>query len=159
MISRSGFTVNLASPDDVDDLVDLMEEFYAEANYPLDRPSARSSLLELMDRSEFGCIWLARSGGRAVGHVVLAVRYTMEHGGFSGYVDDLFVRPALRRRGVGRALLKQLFDECRARGCKSVQVEVGSSNTAALALYGLLGLAPQQDGRQLLSGAVFDGHA
>ena len=33
----------------------------------------------------------------------------MEHGGLSGYVDDLFVRPSFRRRGVASGLLRESF--------------------------------------------------
>jgi ribosomal protein S18 acetylase RimI-like enzyme len=136
-----------------------MEEFYGESNYPLDQQWARSSLLELISRSELGCIWLARSDGGTIGHVVLTTRYTMEHGGLSAYIDDLFVRPAFRRKGVGRALLRELFRECRRRGCKSVQVEVAPGNVPALGLYTAFGLLPHEESRQLLSGAVFDARA
>jgi len=159
MTPRSEFIVGLAAPDDVGDLVGLMEEFYAESSYPLDRQWAGSALLRLISEHAWGCIWLARSGGEALGHAVLTVRYTMEHGGLSGYVDDLFVRPAFRRQGVGRALLNALFRECHVRGCKSVQVEVGPNNAPALGLYAAFGLMPRGDDRQLLSGAVLDARA
>lgn len=154
MLSPRELSVRLAVAGDVGDLVVLMEEFYAESSYALDRQWARSSLLELIARPELGCIWLARSGSSAAGHVVLTVRYTMEHGGLSAYVDDLFVRPALRRRGIGRALLDELFRECRARGCRAVHVEVGPSNTPALGLYAKFGLLPHQERRELLSGGL-----
>jgi len=78
----------------------------------------------------------------------------MEHGGLSGHVDDLFVRPACRRRGVARALLGELFAECRTRGCLSVQVEAAQDNAAALGLYAHFGLVPHGDGRLLLAGPV-----
>jgi ribosomal protein S18 acetylase RimI-like enzyme len=159
MASSDKIIVSVAASEDVGDLVGLMEEFYAESNYPLDHPWAGSALLRLISRPEWGRIWLARSGGGTIGHAVLAVRYTMEHGGLSGYVDDLFVRPAFRRQGVGRALLDALFRECHVRGCQSVQVEVGPNNAPALALYAAFGLMPHRDDRQLLSGQVFDARA
>ena len=59
---------------------------------------------------------------------------------------------AFRRRGVARALLEELFKECRVRDCKSVQVEVGQGNAAARRLYARFGLVPHQDDRILLSG-------
>src|SRR5262245_7768814 len=152
MAPRSEFIVSVAAPEDVGDLVALMEEFYAGSNYPLDQQWARSALIRLISDQAWGRIWLARSGGGAIGHVVLTVRYTMEHGGLSGYVDDLFVRPEFRRQGVGRALLNDLFRECHVRGCKSIQVEVGPDNAPALALYAAFGLLHHRDGRQLLSG-------
>jgi GNAT superfamily N-acetyltransferase len=61
----------------------------------------------------------------AAGHAVLTLRYTMEHGVLSGYIDDLFVKPQFRRQRIARALLSELFDECRRRTCKSIYVEVG----------------------------------
>ena len=149
-----GLAVRRASQDHVDLLVSLMQHFYAEAGYQLNCSWARASFLTLLSEPTLGCVWVAYAQDKAVGHAVLSVRYTMEHGSLSGYVDDLFVEPEYRRRGVARALLSALFEECRARGCKSVQVEVGQSNVAARELYTEFGLAPYRDGRILLSAAA-----
>lgn len=78
----------------------------------------------------------------------------MDFGGLSGCIDDLYVKPDFRRMGVGHALLAALFAECRARGCKSVLVEVGASNASALAMYDKFNLRAAQDGRLLLRGAL-----
>jgi ribosomal protein S18 acetylase RimI-like enzyme len=157
----AGGNVNLsvrsAEPADVADLVPLMHDFYAEANYPLDHSLAAASFLQLLSRPDLGCVWLVHSGPLPVGHAVLTVRYTMEHGGLSGYVDDLYVKPEFRRMGAGDALLSELFAQCQERGCKYVHVEVGATNEPALALYAKFGLVPAQDGRVFLSGPVIEG--
>jgi len=155
-VPRLDFSIRLAAASDIVDLSALMEEFYAGSGYPLDRSWAEASLLRLISRPDWGCIWIARSGREAVGHAVLSVRYTMERGGLSGYIDDLFVRMTFRRQGVGRALLNELFVECRKRGCAAGQVEVAHDNTAALGLYAAFGLWPHRDGRQLLAGPILD---
>jgi GNAT superfamily N-acetyltransferase len=100
------------------------------------------------------CVWLARVNTRAVGHAVLSVRYTMEHAALGGYVDDLFVAPDFRRQQVASRLLRALVDEGRRRGCASLYVEVGASNTAAIATYRRFGLNPVADGRLLVSGSL-----
>lgn len=146
--------VRVATAGDIDPLVSLMVEFYAESGYQLDTQWAASSFAALCSMPQWGRAWLADSCGQPVGHAVLTVRYTMEHGGLSGYIDDLFVRPSYRRRGVASALLGELFHDCRARGCKSVQVEVGGANAAARGVYAKFGLNPHQDGRLLLAGAL-----
>jgi len=155
-----GGNVNLSvrpvGPADVADLVLLMHDFYAEANYPLDHSWAAASFLQLLSRPDLGCVWLVHAGPLPVGHAVLTVRYTMEHGGLGGYVDDLYVKSEFRRMGAGNALLNELFAECQIRGCKSVHVEVGGSNAPALALYAKFGLLPARDGRVLLSGPVLE---
>jgi ribosomal protein S18 acetylase RimI-like enzyme len=144
-------SVRRATAEDVPTLVSLMQGFYAEAGFPLDEQWASSSFQALLSDSALGAVWLASSDTQAVGHAVLTFRYTMEHGGLSGYIDDLFVRPALRRSGVGRRLLDNVFAECRSRGCRSTQVEVGAGNAPALALYASFGLAPSRDDRVPLS--------
>ncbi|MFQ5597950.1 MAG: GNAT family N-acetyltransferase [Nitrospiria bacterium] len=40
----------------------------------------------------------------------------MEYGGLRGFVDDLFVRPAEREKGLGAAVLKTVKQHCRDRG-------------------------------------------
>jgi ribosomal protein S18 acetylase RimI-like enzyme len=146
--------VKSATRSDVGALVDLMREFYAESNYPLDEKWAELSFSQLLEHPDLGCVWLAERDGLAAGHAVLTFRYTMEHGALSGYIDDLFVKPQFRRQRIARALLSELFDECRRRACKSIYVEVGDRNSPAIALYSHFGLGPFQDGRVLFHGAV-----
>ncbi len=79
-----------------------------------------------------GSVWIALRASEPIGHAVLTVRYTMEHGGASGYIDDLFVQPGYRRQGVATMLLTELQKESLARGCRALIVEVGKDNRAAL---------------------------
>lgn len=127
-----------------------MHEFYAESSFPLDREWAARAFSDLIDHPALGAVWLIEEGGSVVGHVVLSVRFAMEDGGLSGHIDDLFVRPAYRRRGAAAAGLDALVAECRRRGCRSIQVEVGPDNHAAQVLYRRYGLAPGEDRRQTL---------
>lgn len=153
MTSRS-VQVRRATSDDVEALLALMRDFHAESGFALDPASAGPALRSLLASPSLGCIWLAFADDVAVGHAVLTVRFTMEHEGLSGYVDDLYVRPTHRRQGVARRLLGELLAECRIKRCKALHVEVGGSNSAALALYAELGLRASTDGRILASGPV-----
>jgi ribosomal protein S18 acetylase RimI-like enzyme len=150
----SEIVVRKASLDDVHELVDLMEAFYAESSFPLDRQWATNSFMQFLSMPALGCVWLARFDSRAVGHAVLSVRYTMEYAALGGYIDDLYVTPKFRRQQVASRLLRVLVEECRDRGCASLHVEVSGSNTAALATYKRFGLVPATDGRLLLSGML-----
>lgn len=139
-----------ATPDDVGSLVELMREFYAESNYPLDQQQAASAFVTLLTNPELGCAWIATRDGAATGYIVLTFRYTMEHGALSGHVDDLFVRATSRGQRVGTALLSRLLDECRHRNLGAVHVEVAGSSAPAVALYRSLGFEEFQDGRLFL---------
>jgi hypothetical protein len=59
---KVNLSVRRAELADVADLVLLMHDFYAEANYSLDHSWARASFLQLLARPELGCVWLVHSG-------------------------------------------------------------------------------------------------
>jgi len=144
-------TLRVATPDDVPLLVDLMEEFHAEADYSLDRSWACGSFDALLKNPTLGSVWLAFDGADATGYVVLTVCFSMEHGGLTAFIDDLFVRPAFRRCGFATGILDALFAECTRRDVLAVHVEVGEDNIAAGALYRRFGLDLRNDNRQLLT--------
>lgn len=58
-----------------------------------------------------------------------------------GHLWGLYVSPAARGRGVGRALVAAVLDEARARGLGQVQLGVATGNAPALALYRAMGFA------------------
>ncbi len=138
-----------ATPEDVPALVDLMAEFYAESGVPMDRGEAAASFGRLLSEPSRGAVWLLEAEENLAGYVVLCVGFSLEYGGLDVFVDDLFVRPAYRRRGLGRAGLAALLDECRRRGVRAVHLEVARDNEAAHALYRRVGF--RDHGLQLLT--------
>jgi len=58
-------------------------------------------------------------------------------------VKKMFVRPECRGRGIGREVLRRLEDQAEASGFRSVILETGIRNEAALALYGAMGYQPR----------------
>lgn len=54
-------------------------------------------------------------------------------------LTDLVVRPDLRRRGAGRAIVRAAAAHARARGIRRMALQVATENTAALQLYNAVG--------------------
>ena len=61
------------------------------------------------------------------------------------YLEDLFVRPGFRRRGLARALLAALAGECFDNGYTRLSWAVLNWNTDAIALYDGVGAQPQRE--------------
>jgi len=61
------------------------------------------------------------------------------------YLEDLFVRPAFRRRGLARALLAALARECVAAGYTRLTWAVLDWNTDAIGLYQAVGGRPMTE--------------
>src|SRR5438477_4808534 len=120
-----------ASEHDLADLLELMHEFYAEAGFPLNPDRARAAFLPLLVPGRLGEVWLAELDGQVAGHLVLTFCYSMEYGGRSAFVDDLFVRPTLRNRGVGRALVEHARAVCEELGVRAMHLEVARTNGPA----------------------------
>lgn len=140
-----------ATIEDIPVLVEMMQEFYAEAHYEFDKQWATASFFQFLINPALGAAWIVSHSDEAAGYVVMTVGYSMEYGGLDAFIDDLFVRKEFRGKGYGRAALDTLFEECARRSILAVHVVVGRDNTTANALYSSYNLALGNDGRQLLS--------
>ncbi len=141
--------VRQAALDDIPLLVDLMDEFYAESSFPLDREHAARAFRRLLRDPARGAVWLLQADSETAGYVVLCVGFSMEYGGLDAFVDDLYVRPRFRGQGLAHMALTTLFAECQERGVRAVHVEVGRDNLAAKSLYAQFGF--RDNDRQLLT--------
>jgi ribosomal protein S18 acetylase RimI-like enzyme len=138
-----------ALKNDIPLLIRLMAEFYAESGYALDRAHASAAFETLLHDERLGNVWVIQADGLDVGHVVITHRFAMEYGGSIACIDDLYVAPAYRNRGLSVAALTEIRRACEASGIRAITVEVGHSNGAAQTVYRRLGLVEASD-RQLL---------
>ena len=139
----------LATLSDVDVLVRLMRDFYAESNIVLHEGPAGRTFSALLEDPRFGQVWLMQVDDVPAGFVVLTVSFSMEYSGLRGFVDDFYVAPAYRKRGLGHAALEEVTRACRQVGVRALLVEVGPDNEAALSAYRSAGFA--DTGHALLS--------
>ena len=61
------------------------------------------------------------------------------------YLEDLFVTPEMRGRGVGKALLAHLARLARERGCGRLEWAVLKWNTPSIEFYKRLGAVPMEE--------------
>ena len=97
--------------------------------------------------SRTGLFTVAEDETGIIGFVVATVHHTtpiQELEGPAetwGRVDELFVRPVFRGRGLGRELMGHAEQFLRAAGCASVRVEVFAPNVLVHAYYRGMGYA------------------
>jgi GNAT superfamily N-acetyltransferase len=141
--------MRLANVEDLQALVDLMTDFYAESGYVLDRPHAEAAFAALLADPGLGRIWLIQQGSEDVGYVVLTFVFGMEYGGPMAVVDDFYVSPASRNAGAGTAALAEVRLFCAHLGMRAMSVEVGHENAAAQSVYRRTGFVKSD--RQLMT--------
>lgn len=90
------------------------------------------------ERRPFECL-LAEEGGEPVGFALYFFNYSTWTGRPGLYVEDLYVTPAARGRGAGKALFLAMADAARGRGCGRMEWSVLDWNGGAIAFYRAFG--------------------
>ena len=88
---------------------------------------------------------IAEVDGQAAGGALWFRNFSTWDGVAGVYLEDLFVRPAFRRRGLARRLLATLARECVDHGYTRLTWAVLDWNTNAIALYDAVGGRPQSE--------------
>ena len=114
--------------------VQLLEEFH-RGGEPVPENFARA-LGESVEAGDVEVL-AARAEDRVVGVVLLAYRLSVSAAGLFASIEDLYVRPDARRRGVGWALLEAVEKRCASRGVSYVETQVEDEEAAAF--YSALG--------------------
>ena len=124
-----------AGASDLDLLLELAREFYLGEKLPYDEGVLRRAYAALWAAPLHGAAWLARNGGELAGYGVLACGFSLEYGGRDAFVDELFVRPDVRDRGIGSGILDAMEAECRRQGIRALHLEVDRDNPDGRRLY------------------------
>jgi GNAT superfamily N-acetyltransferase len=90
-------------------------------------------------------VLLALDEGEPVGFAVYFFNFSTWLGRPGLYLEDLFVRPAMRGKGYGRALLERLAQIARDRGCGRMEWAVLDWNEPAIEFYRKLGAKPMEE--------------
>jgi GNAT superfamily N-acetyltransferase len=135
-----------ARPEDVPVIASLIREL---ADYEREPDAAKASDEDL-HAALFGpspavFCHLAEADSEVVGLAVWFLNFSTWTGKHGIYLEDLFVRPAARGSGLGKALLLTLVDIARERGYGRVEWSVLDWNSSAIEFYRSLGAKPMDD--------------
>jgi diamine N-acetyltransferase len=90
--------------------------------------------------------WSAPNGDReAVGLALWFYSFSTFRGRHGIYLEDVFVRPAFRGRGIGKALLTRLAQRCVAERLGRLEWSVLDWNRSAIDFYRTLGAQPMDE--------------
>lgn len=88
---------------------------------------------------------IAEWNGEAAGFALWFINFSTFSGRSGIYLEDLFVRPAYRGKGIGVALLAGLAKECVTNGWSRLQWSVLDWNTPSIEFYKSLGATLMDD--------------
>lgn len=96
---------------------------------------ARATFHRFLSLSDFGRVWLLYDGGALAGYIILTIGFSFEFHGHDGFIDELYIAPAYRRRGLGHQAVAFVEQKAREMGVNAIHLEVDDGNDPALELY------------------------
>jgi ribosomal protein S18 acetylase RimI-like enzyme len=134
--------VRRATAEDAPAIGRMLHDFNSEFDEPTPGPDALAERVrELQARRNF-VVLLAGTGPD--GLAILRFRPSIWSTSLECYVAELYVRPARRRQGLGRALMVEALALARAKGADYIDLGTSEDDVAARALYESLGFSNRE---------------
>lgn len=135
--------LHLAKPDDFDRLNTLVAAFHAETG--LDSTDARrhAGLEPLLAGSPHGAAYLIGPARAPIGYLVVSFGWSVEFGGLDGFLDELYLRPPVRGRGIAAEVLHSLPKALAGAGLRALHLEVDRTAERVQKLYARAGFKPR----------------
>lgn len=133
---KNSIHIRAAKRDDVSVLFTLIEAFADYEKLPRPEPEARERLLRhgFGDGPRFEA-FLAELDDRPVGYALVFETYSSFLAMPTLFLEDLFVIPEARGKGVGKALAEFCIRKAVRRGCGRMEWMVLDWNTPAIEFY------------------------
>ena len=136
----------VASPDDAPTVARLLDAFNQEYDTPTPGPAVLTTRLErLLAREDVVALLI---GDPAVAVALLTLRPNVWYDGPVALLDELYVAPDLRGRGLGSSLLAAVEDTVRRRGAEVLEINVDGDDVDARRFYerhGYVNIEPGAD--------------
>lgn len=131
--------IRLIRPEDRAQYIALAHEFYRSpaVHEPVPDSHFEATFDELMRSDVYTACYVVEEDQKLVAYMLLSRAFSQEAGGMVTWIEELYVKPEYRKRGISRAL----FDLLDKRDSESTRwrLEVTSENEAAKRLYKKLG--------------------
>src|SRR5438445_11882546 len=116
-------------------LVELLVAQFREHRIRTPIPRIARAVDGVLRHPERGRLLVATLAGRPIGLAALSFIWPLEHGGRSAWLEELYVEPPHRGRGIGRTLLRAACRLAARSGAAAVDLEVDAGHTRAARLY------------------------
>lgn len=136
--------LTLAKPEHLDKVTALCADFHAESGISQDDEARRAALAPLLEGSPYGAIYLIGPPRAAIGYMVVCFGWSVEFGGLDAILDELYIRPGVRGRGIATESLIALPRALAAGGLRAIHLEVDRENATAQRLYARAGFKPRE---------------
>jgi ribosomal protein S18 acetylase RimI-like enzyme len=120
----------------IPDLLGLVAQYWSfEGIAGFDAHRLSRQLERLCEQPHLGGAWITYDDHAPAGYLLSVYVFSLEHHGLTAEIDELFVLPQHRDRGLGAQLLRAAEAAATAAGCTNISLQLGRDNEAARAFY------------------------
>ncbi|MBX2805425.1 MAG: GNAT family N-acetyltransferase [Hyphomicrobiales bacterium] len=136
-----GVVLKRADISDVGSLLFLVEEYHRFESIRLSPDLRRAGIEAILRDPSLGGIWLIKADNQDVGYIALCYGFSIEFAGRDAFIDEFYILPGYRRKGIGAYVLGHIMDNAYKEGIVMIYLEVDEENAAARVLYERHGFA------------------
>jgi ribosomal protein S18 acetylase RimI-like enzyme len=141
-VASESAQIRRAGTGDAEAVGRLLHDFNTEFNEPTPGPDALAARVRTL--LEGGDTTILVAGTAPDGIAVLRFREAIWADALECYLAELYVVPARRGHGIGRALMEAAIEAARAEGATHMDLGTGEDDAAARALYESLGFSNRE---------------
>ncbi|MCA1844565.1 MAG: GNAT family N-acetyltransferase [Actinobacteria bacterium] len=143
-MSADNWESRVATAADADEVARLLHDFNSEFETPSPGVDVLAERLRRLLVGELTVAILA--GTPAVGFALVTLRPNVWYDGPVALLDELYVVPDQRGRGVGSAIIEQLLALAEDRGIELIEINVDEPDVDAQRFYERHGFSATEDG-------------
>lgn len=132
-------SLTLATTEHLDRLDALVSAFHVEEGITMTPEARRGGIAPLLEGIPHGAAYLIGPARAPIGYVVISFGWSLEFGGLDGFLDELYVRPGVRGRGIASETLQALPRALAGAGLKALHLEVDRTAPDKQKLYARAG--------------------
>lgn len=120
--------------------IEMATDFYSSnaVLHPVPAENFCRTFDEMMSSDRYAEGYVFELDGKTAGYALLAKTFSQEAGGIAVWVEELYIKPEFRSRGLGTTFFEFLENE-RTDDVKRIRLEVEIENEGAVKLYKRLG--------------------
>ena len=141
------FSIAVATLSDCSECARLLVEQLGEHGIDASAERLARVLENAVANPARGFLLRALISGRIVGVAYVATILSAEHCGSVAWLEELYVMPDHRSRGIGTALVSAVLERAREMGSVAVDLEIDADHSRVASLYQRLGFRPLERSR------------
>jgi len=120
-----------ATTKDAGEILKLMQDYYSYEGLEFNKVDSQKTLVDFLSNDNYGIVDLILIDSHIVGYVCITYGYSLEYFGRDCILDEIYIVPQYRRKGIGSYVLESVERQLNERAISAIHLEVFDRNEYA----------------------------